>query len=254
MQVSHSNWAWRLVPLGSGHGARNQLISDERRRIASELHDSTVQLLVGALFSLRIAEQRHRDSSHPAVQPLSEGHRCVQAALDAMRDAIFALRPRPSETSKLLATVHELRGRFASRPMAVHLASPPDLSALPAIEDATVGIIGEAITNAGNHSGALAVWVEVVMRDDAVTIMVRDNGKGFDLREVERRTWHGKNIGLYLLREHARRVGGSLTITSRPHAGTVVRARLPYSNAKPATGRADPDPGGRSRDSVAVGK
>jgi len=126
----------------------------------------------------------------------------------------------------------------------MHVAPLPDLSTMPAIEEAAAGIIREAVTNAGNHSGALAVWVEVQLREDAVTIHVQDNGKGFDPRAVERRSRQQKHIGLYLLRDRARAVGGSLTIKSRPRAGTHITARLPIgtspelplgSSPKPAT-------------------
>lgn len=209
---------------------QGRLISMERRRIAADIHDGALQFLIGALCSLRQAERllEREEREHQAFQALTNGAQLLQAAVDEIRNVIFPLRSDGPVAPRLADQVQGMMRRLPSAAsMVVHVAPLPDLSNAPAVEEAVAGIIGEALTNAAKHAQARNVWVEVSISHNAVTGLVRDDGIGFDLHETECQAQIRKNLGLYLIQERARLVGGDVTITSNPNAGTIVRARLP---------------------------
>jgi len=204
-----------------------ELISRERRRIASELHDGALRLLLGALTSLRLAEGL-LDREHPAFRAFQEGSHQLQTAMDAMRNAIFPLLPAAPYASRLASRVNQTIQRFAHTiPVSVHLQPLPDLSGVPSVEEAVAGILEEALANAGRHAQARNIWVDVTVDYGAVTVLVRDDGVGFDLAKTDTPGNPRKHFGLHLIREHARLAGGYVIISSQPQAGTVVQARLP---------------------------
>jgi signal transduction histidine kinase len=90
-----------------------------------------------------------------------------------------------------------------------------------AIETAAYRIVVEAMTNAVRHSGAVHCAVLIMVDDDAVTVVVRDDGHGL----VADRT---PGVGLRSMQERAAEVGGTLSVTSAAE-GTVITARLPLS-------------------------
>ena len=92
----------------------------------------------------------------------------------------------------------------------------------PRVETQLYGIGREALANVLKHSWATAAQVRVEEQAGAVLVEVRDNGKGFNPD-----VGHPGHFGLDSMRSRAEEVGGRLTITSAPGAGTVVRVRAP---------------------------
>lgn len=235
--VAISTWRWSARRHSPGVSIRaRQAEADaravllERRRLAADLHDGPLQLLAGALASLRASEREfEQPSSTPSArEALADGIRLVQAAANEMRSIVYPLAFSPSHAPDLEETARRVMGRFApAAPTAVHLSPLPDLSWAPTVEEAVVGIIGEALANAGKHAHASNVWVEVTADATAVTCAIRDDGVGFDIDAAERAARLRKSLGLHLIQERARLAGGSVTITSHPQRGTVVQARIP---------------------------
>lgn len=210
-------------------GAETRAILGERRRIASEMHDNVLQLLTSALCSLRLSEKL-LERQHPASQALADGVHLAQSAADAIRKAIFPLKSGAPVSHMLSARVHDVIRRLPHHdPISVHLAPLPNLSEVPAVEEAVAGILGEALTNAGKHAGARNVWAEVAVGQDGVSVLVRDDGIGFDLETTERQAPDRHTLGLHLMRERARAVGGRVAIASHRNAGTTVHASIPLT-------------------------
>ena len=98
-----------------------------------------------------------------------------------------------------------------------------DTSHLGADEEIAVyRVAQEALTNAGRHSSAGRVALELSMSDAGTELRIRDDGKGFD---PSARNGHG--LGLDGMAERARLLGGELTVNSTAQAGTTVELRLP---------------------------
>ena len=87
-------------------------------------------------------------------------------------------------------------------------------------------MIQEALTNVAKHANAENVWIEVAEAEDSILIVVRDDGRGFDMNE---RT---PGFGLVGMRERIALQGGSLAIVSSPGSGTELRSRVPVRSGR----------------------
>jgi signal transduction histidine kinase len=204
-----------------------QAILRERRRLASDIHDGALQFATCALNALR---QAHLglERDHPVFQPLTDGVRFAEAAVESIRTAIAPLASSTQAPSGLARRLERpLQSAARSTDMRFHVGPLPDLSHLPDVEEAVAGIVGEALTNATQHSNARNVWVDIEMKNGVVTGRVRDDGVGFNPGAAEPNARMRRHFGLYLIRERARLAGGKVNITSQSNAGTVVEARLP---------------------------
>ena len=218
---------------GRGDGAA----ASERRRIATAIHDGALQLLVSSLGCFRRAK-RLLEEDHPSAQPLIGGIKHLEAAADMLRSTIFPLRSEPSATPRLVIQVHDVVRRLSHLvPMSVHLSGLPDLADAPNVEEAVAGIVREALTNAAMHAQARNAWVEIAIGDAGVTVSVRDDGIGFDPDEEQRQACVRQTLGLHLIRERARLVGGHVVINSRPNGGTTVEASIPWNHVGVAVRR-----------------
>jgi two-component system sensor histidine kinase UhpB len=97
------------------------------------------------------------------------------------------------------------------------------------VETACFRLVQEAFTNILRHSGAQHVDVAVDLVGDAVEIMIRDDGRGFDVGAARERAAAGGSLGLVNMEERVALVGGQLTIESSPGRGTTIRARMPVA-------------------------
>ena len=201
----------------------------ERAAIAYELHDSLAQTLA----SLRLQADMLADSLSASGRAPPELAR-IEAALDSanveLRELIASFRA-PVDGRDLCTALEEMTLRYtAQSAMTVHLqidGDPPELPAGPQLQ--VVRIVGEALANACAHSdGNLA---RVLVRSDSasVRVLVEDDGQGFSMRE--RDAAPGEHIGLSVMCERARWLGGTLDIESEPGEGTRVSLSFPTTGA-----------------------
>lgn len=99
----------------------------------------------------------------------------------------------------------------------------------PALETACFRIAQEALTNITRHSQAAQVSVALHSDADSFTLVVRDDGVGFDVAAARSRALAGGSLGLLGQQERAALVGGRVEIDSAPGAGTEVRVWFPLS-------------------------
>ncbi|UXY26718.1 GAF domain-containing sensor histidine kinase [Streptomyces sp. HUAS TT20] len=205
--------------------SRELTISEERSRLAHELHDAVSQ----KLFSLRLTAQAaaalvDRDPSR-AKGELHQVARLAAEAADELRAAVVELRPAALEEDGLVATLrtqiqvldraHSARVSFASS----------GFRALPAAqEDALLRVAQEALHNALRHSGAEHVDVTLGRRARGAVLRVTDDGGGFEPKSTRRA---GRHLGLVSMRDRAGGVGGSLTVESAPGKGTTIEMEVP---------------------------
>ena len=94
------------------------------------------------------------------------------------------------------------------------------------IETACFRVAQEALTNVVRHARAARAWIELYLSPDAVHLVVRDDGKGFDPIAARRTAAEGASFGLLGMRERVELLGGEFGIDSWPGRGTCVRARF----------------------------
>ena len=205
----------------------------ERAAIAYELHDSLAQTLA----SLRLQADMLADSlagrgAAGVPAELARIRATVDSANIELRELIAGFRA-PVDGRDLRTALEEMTARHTTRSgLTVHLQIDGELPELPAGPQLqVVRIVGEALANACAHSGGN--FARVLVRGDAasVRVLVEDDGVGFSM--PPRDAAPGEHIGLSVMRERARWLGGSLDIESEPGEGTRVSLAFPSAPAAP---------------------
>ncbi len=210
---------------------------EERARLARELHDGLTQDLW--LAKIKVANLAAAPGPDPETARLSEvAIAAVDASLADARKAVAALRGDRSaaETEAPLCTVvgrvvDEFGDRYGIRAEISCHSIPAGLHYRTSAE--VVGVIEEALSNAGRHADPTLVRVEVQAASDILHVTVQDNGRGFDPGAVPL-----GEFGIAGMRERAALVGGELTFDSRPLDGTRVTLRVPLRSTA-VDGRGD---------------
>ena len=220
MTDSAVTWA----PPGRGSEVRTHdelLVDDERRRLARELHDGLGQTLTSAALFARSLELGAGEAAGTTVAEL---RRLVEAALTETRTIMWRLRPADVEELGFEAALHRLAETFRRAHgvrVGVHLSSVDRLS--QAVEAAAYRVAQEAMTNAVKHAGPSALSVMAGRRGSTLTVVVDDDGTGFDPSA----RLLSPGAGILGMRERAAALGGRLDLESSPGRGTTVRLVVP---------------------------
>ena len=236
--ASRASIALELVR--AAEDAKRALLTDDRRRIARDLHDHVIQQIFGTGLGLQaLAGQL---GPGPAGESLGEAIDQLDDAIEQIRTAIFALSQR-DDTSlrhRLLDVVGEVSGS-AHRPPAIRFTGPVDPVVRDELADDVVAVARELLSNAIRHAHADHVSLEVAAHDGIVSVMVEDDGVGFD-NDVHR-------SGLDNLHVRATLRQGLFEVKSSP-VGTAARWTAPTAptlNVIPDRRQHDPSvPRGRS--------
>jgi signal transduction histidine kinase len=197
----------------------------ERTRLARDLHDSAAQTLFGLTLSAEAAA-RALGRGEPAVATvhLRETQESARRALAELRLLVFELRPAPFPRDGLAAS---LRARLEAVEGRAGLGT--DLSVegddrLPAGVEAELDRIAqEALNNVIKHAGAGRVAVHLRQVGPTASLVVVDDGAGFDPAAPEA----GGGLGLRGMAERAARIGGTLEVAAGPGKGTRVAVEVP---------------------------
>jgi PAS domain S-box-containing protein len=193
----------------------------ERQRIATELHDDTIQVMTAALLML----DRARRSD--AQQALDEACETVREAIDRTRRLTFQLRPPLLERDGLEAALRVLLDDAAGD-AGWETALTIDCRRYEfGIEDLVYRTVQELVTNARKHAHASRFGIIVVEADRALRVTVRDDGVGFDAALALDRTAMRHHLGLDSAIERVHLAGGSIELTTAPGEGTTVELVLP---------------------------
>jgi PAS domain S-box-containing protein len=204
-----------------------QGVEDERRRIASDLHDDTVQVLVASLISIDRLSKSIDPESTRAHELLTNVRGTLAAATDRTRHMIFDLRPQLLEAEGVMPAIAEvaaLAGREAG--FDIEITQTSDRFD-PAVEALLYRVMKEAITNARKHSQANNLRCSLETAAGGVLGEVADDGVGFQLDNTLTRARERLSFGLSTILELVRLAGGRVDVESAPTGGTLVRIWLP---------------------------
>jgi signal transduction histidine kinase len=215
--------------------SREGSISEERNRLARDLHDALTQRLFGLNLTLEAAVATVRPDPEAALVTLEQARALVDSALAELRALIFGLRPPALEDDGLVGALRkqaELVGRAHDLTVTVSATWPggsgvsPGGNArlTPEVERQLLRVAEEALSNVVRHAGARCAEVVVELGDHTVSVAVDDDGVGFD---PTARAIASRRLGLTSMRERVAALGGELEIDSAPGKGTRVRARVP---------------------------
>jgi PAS domain S-box-containing protein len=201
-----------------------ELLENDRKLIAYEIHDGLAQQLTGLSLQLQVIQVKQQREDPAALQTLPKVIELVGQCIVETRRLIGGLRPPILDESGVVAALEYLVGEkrqvesaeieFHHEVCFRHLARP--------LESAIFRITQECLTNACRYSQSKKIEIDLKQNNGTLQLRVQDWGVGFDLQNIP-----GEHFGIRGIRERARLLGGKAEIVSAPEAGTTVTVQLP---------------------------
>nr|WP_311316802.1 sensor histidine kinase [Latilactobacillus curvatus] len=204
---------------------KEEILAQERHRLARELHDSVSQQLFAAtmmLSALSEVAQKQADNAQ-MLQSLTTVERVLNEAQSEMRALLLHLRPVNLEGKSLRDGIIQLLNELKTK-IAIQITWDIDSITLPSgIEDNLFRIVQELLSNTLRHAKAQEIEVYLKQLGQSVLLKVIDDGTGFDTNAEQK----AGSYGLKNIVERAHSVGGTAKIISLPNQGTSVEIRVP---------------------------
>jgi signal transduction histidine kinase len=192
----------------------------ERRRIAADLHDGVVQSLAGVSYTLAAEAETAGPES---AETLREAANETRQGIRDLRSLLVEIYPPDLHRIGLSAALEDLAAAVRHRHVEAKIDVPPEVELPREVETLYFRVAQEALRNAVEHGSADCVDIRVRRENGRSSLVVADDGKGFDLRAAT----NGEHFGLRLIEDAARDAGGSAQIQSQPGGGTSVRVEVP---------------------------
>jgi signal transduction histidine kinase len=209
--------------------AREAGVTEERQRLAGEIHDTLAQGLTGIIAQLEAAEHTRQDSGELS-RHLAQAATLARSSLTEARRSVRALRPGQLEEASLPEALTELARDWSGQ---TAVTARLDTTGTPAraaagVEAALFRTAQEALSNVAKHARAGRVQLTLSYTGDTLLLDVADDGTGFDPAATRPADGSG-GYGLAGMEQRLARVGGTLTIESAPGQGTTVNAAVPLT-------------------------
>ncbi|MBN1581024.1 MAG: sensor histidine kinase [Anaerolineae bacterium] len=200
---------------------------DERQRIARELHDETIQMLI--VLSRRIEAVMSLELRPEIKEQLKSLQGLIRDISGGIRRFVRDLRPPTLDDLGLVSAIRGIASDLTKRDgIETELVVTGEERRLAPEEELTLfRITQEALNNVRWHSGASRVLVQLAFHPGKVQVIVDDNGRGFDAPERMDDLVSTGRLGLVGMDERARILGGTLAIHSEPGRGTGVIVDVP---------------------------
>jgi signal transduction histidine kinase len=223
--------------------AQEAAATEERNRLARDLHDDTIQSLIGIarqidLLRCDIGEQINGNCDDPLPDPVEKRLTKLQDSLDATVQSLrFLSRELRSQLLKDLGLAAAIEAFISdvSRHASLTLQAQIDPVGMeeirPAVQQQIYRIIQEAVSNMLKHSLAKNAELKMYMEGNLLRVEVCDDGRGFKVPEDLTQLALTGGMGVINMRQRAREIGGSLDIFSRPGNGTRLCLQVPIVNA-----------------------
>ncbi len=198
---------------------------EERGRLARELHDGIGPSLLAIKLRLRMLEAKAREGVPIGKEEFPELISDISNSIEELRTVAMDLRPSFLENVDITDAVNWHAEKIKEKlGIQIKVASEELTEIAPKTKDTIYRIYQEALSNSIKHSGATMINVVLKMKDDFLSLEIRDNGKGFDPGRQDRR---GKGLGLYTMRERVELLSGIFSIKSSERTGTSIYIEVP---------------------------
>lgn len=198
----------------------------ERRRIAGDLHDGIVQQLAGVTFALDAARLGTPDPVRDA-ELIGQTSSRLRACVGELRSLLVDIYPPDLAQEGLAGALEELASGLERIGVVVELRVDDAAAGLPlACSGVLFRSAQEILRNVAAHSSAQHVELTVSLDSSRVTMVVDDDGRGFDEESLARRAAEG-HVGLRSLADLVTDAGGALTVRSSPGRGTRIDVSVP---------------------------
>ncbi|MGH2668284.1 MAG: response regulator, partial [bacterium] len=203
--------------------SRELAVTEERNRLAREIHDTLAQGLTAISLQLESADALIDDSPARAKESLRKALDLTRVNLEEARRSVLDLRAAPLLDRSLPEAIRVLAERVErDHGLSIEVRAQGDVDRLPArLEAGAYRIVQEALHNVVRHAAARQVLVDVSRAEGRVRVLIQDDGRGFDPPAAS------QGFGLIGMRERARLLGGVLEVDSAPGRGTRIALEVP---------------------------
>lgn len=205
----------------------------ERQRISRELHDSTVQNLTSLVHKTELCSKLIEMDPIRCKLELMMISRTLKDIINDTRQMIYNLRPMSFDDIGLEITIERALDKLKNDNNCNILfeVEGESYQMKPVIGITLLRIIQEACNNAIKYAESTIITVKLIYEDDHVTVIVADDGKGFDVEKLDVST-RGDNsgFGLSMMKERVYLLSGDIKITSKVNDGTTIEVNVPINN------------------------
>jgi PAS domain S-box-containing protein len=201
----------------------------ERRRVSRELHDELGQALTVLKIHLVAIENKLRRDQAGLKANCEKLLSDIDAVIENVRRLSYDLSPSTLEDLGLSSSLKHLVEETCRNHQILCDLTLAEIDHLfsPETKINIYRIFQESLTNMVRHAAADHIAVEIAKQSDRVTFRLKDNGKGFDLKEARSRTLAKRGLGLTTMQERALLAGGRLSLRSRKGRGTAITLTIP---------------------------
>ena len=210
--------------------SEEKVISEERARMAREIHDGLAQdinFMLMRVQTLQTAAKLGKEIDLP--KELEQLNQTLRRDVREVRQTIFALLPVEIETLGFINAIEKFVQDFGiANEIKMHLNVQGDAARLaPKSQSALYRLAQEALNNIRKHAHASNVWLDFNFDDQWATLVVRDDGAGFDMMKALDAARGRGSVGILQMRERTERAGGTFEIETDVGKGTRIQVKLP---------------------------
>jgi len=201
---------------------------EERKRIASDLHDGVGQLMSAAWLNLKAVSDQMMSNARPEdVQLIGKTLALVNESCKEVRQVSHNMMPNALLMKGLINAVREFIGQIDQRSIQINLQTDGLNIAIPShIESVLYRVIQESVNNVIKHAQASELDISIHQEEDAIDVMIEDNGRGFD----KNKRAADAGIGLQNIQSRIDYLRGTVEWNTAPGKGTVVAIYIPLNN------------------------
>ena len=209
---------------------------EERKRVAREIHDGPAQSIVNLSLVVEICKKYLQNGDvGKLAECLNDLNDNIKAATREIRTIIYNLKPSYLDEGLLKALENHFHLFASNTGIKVQFFIPTDEINLEYYLTSTIyRIVQEALTNINKHAHAKQVEVDLSYRNENLMLMITDDGRGFDpaMLPEQDRNHSEEGFGLKGMRERVELIKGTMSIESKPGAGTKIIFKIPLPNGK----------------------
>lgn len=206
---------------------------DERLRVSREIHDGPAQEMANLIYQASICERLVDTRPDEAKAGLQELRRQIRTCLADVRQIIFDMRPMSLDDLGLVPALRQLVSKLEERKILKtdFQVNGKERALEKHVEVTLFRIIQEGLNNIHRHAGVSQGRLRLLFSQNDLSILISDEGRGFDMEEIEemRRTGTGNgHFGILGMEERAKLIGATLNVISVQGEGTKIHVKLPY--------------------------
>ena len=214
-------------------GAITDGIENERRNLARELHDDTLQSLIALQQHIQMASMQINNDDEISGLQIKDLRSLLQKSITNLRRLVRGLRPAYLDDLGLVSAMEMLVNETnMALPHPIKLEINGEEHVLIGLRTCVLPYCPESLSNVVRHSQASEVIVKLRYEKNVISLEIQDNGIGFDFPDRTESFAASSHFGLIGMKERAELVNAKLTIRTFPQKGTAVQLFYPLIQAK----------------------